>query len=341
MARFGKIKTSPRTHRSFAPRVCGTLKAQGVKAVREIGLDGPFCYRYRLEDAELLESVKAFGVLTPVIVTNAGRPVVIAGHKRLHVAKALKLKEVPVLVAEKMELKDAFLLNLVFNWKQRCSDMDRARALGLAFREFYFRENEILSVVMPLLGLASDKAVLEFYRRSDQFPASFKDLVEDGQLSLRGVLPFLKFSENDQDYFAKNIGARMKLTSSQLLQAGEWLWDIMKRTGKCLRELCRDHKVLEKLNTRDMDPRTKADRFFARVKRLRFPGYSLYLEAFEERRSDILRDAKDLRLEPVQGFEEPGFELHARVKTPEDLERLLRELSSKRFSLNSLFEIAL
>jgi hypothetical protein len=95
------------------------------------------------------------------------------------------------------------------------------------------------------------------------------------------------------------------------------------------------------MNVRGMDPRTKADRFFDRVKRLRFPGYSLYLDAFQEKRSDILHDAKDLRLEPIQGFEEPGFELHARVKTPGELERLLRELSSKHSLLNSLFEIAL
>ena len=219
--------------------------------------------------------------------------------------------------------------------------MDRARALGMAAREFHFNENEILSGVMPLLGLPEDKALLEFYRRADQFPTSFKDLVEDGQLPLRGILPFSKFSGDDQDYFAKNIGAKMKLTSSQLLQAGEWLSDIIKGTGKCLLELCNEHKILARLDSRGMDPRTKADRFFARVKRLRFPGYSLYLEAFEERRSDILRDAKELRLEPVQGFEEPGFEIHARVKTPGELERLLQKLSLKRSSLNSLFEIAL
>jgi len=277
----------------------------------------------------------------PVIVTNDKHPVVIAGHKRFYAAQALKMKAVPVLVAEKMKPKDAFLLSLVSNWKQGCSDMDRARALGMAALEFHFKEQEILSSLMPLLGLPEEKSLAEFYRKADQFPSSFKDLVEDGQLPLRGVLPFLKFSKNDQDYFAKNIGSKMRLTSSQLFQAGEWLSDIMKGTGKCLREVCTAHKLLEKLDMRGMDPRMKADRFFARVKKLRFPGYSLYLETFEERRSDILQDAKELRLEPVQGFEEPGFELHARVKTPGELDRLLQKLSLKRSLLNSLFEIAL
>lgn len=325
MARDTKIKTSPCTH-----RVARDIKASSL-----------YCFRYHLADTCLQASIRKSGILMPIVVTQAERPVVIAGHKRFYAAQILKMKEVPVLVAEKMEPKDAFLLNLVSNWKQGCSDMDRARALGMAAREFHFKDSEILSIVMPLLGLSEEKSLLEFYRNADQFPESFKALIEDGQLPLRGILPFLKFSKNDQDYFAKNIGSKMRLTSSQLLQAGEWLSDIMKGTGKCLPELCKGHKLLEELSVRGMDPRMKADRFFARVKKLRFPVYSLYLETFEERRSEILQDAKELRLEPVQGFEEPGFELHARVKTPGELDRLLQKLSLKRSLLNSLFEIAL
>ncbi|MDD5226450.1 MAG: ParB N-terminal domain-containing protein [Candidatus Omnitrophica bacterium] len=312
-----------------------------VVKISRISKKTPYCFRYRLQDNALKISVKRSGILMSVVVTPGERPVVIAGHKRLWAAQALKLKEVPVFVAEKMEPQDAFLLNLVSNWKQGFSDIDRARALGMAARNFHFKEREILSVVMPLLGLSEDKAVLELYQRVDQFTPAFKDFVEDSELSLRGVLPFLKFSRDDQDYFAKNIGARMKLTSSQLFQAGEWLADVMKGTGKCLWKLCKEKKILSRLNTQGMDPRTKADRFFAHIKRLRFPRYSLYLEEFVTRRSKVLRDAKELRLEPVQGFEEPGFELHARVKTPAELDSLLRKLSSKRSLLNSLFEIVL
>jgi hypothetical protein len=219
--------------------------------------------------------------------------------------------------------------------------MDRSQALAMAVRDFHFDENEILSAVMPLLGLLGDKGALSLYQKADQFTPAFKDFIEDGPLPVRGVLPFLKFSKDDQDYFSKNIRTQVKLTSSQLFQSGEWLSDIMKATGKCLLELCKEHKLLAKLKTRGMDPRTKADLFFAHVKRLRFPGYSLYLEAFEERRADILCDAKEFRLEPIQGFEEPGFELQARVKTPAEFDRLLQKLSSKHSLLNSLFEIKL
>jgi hypothetical protein len=312
-----------------------------VLKISAISKKMPYGFRYRLRDDALKTSLKRSGILMPILVTDGERPVVIAGHKRIHAARALKMKEVPVLMVAKAKPKNLFLLNLVSNWKQGCSEMDRARVLEMATREFHFKENEILSTVMPLLGLAEDKSVLEFYRKAAQFPPSFKDLVEDGQLPLRGIMPFLKFSTSDQVYFAENIGVQLKLTISQLLQAGEWLVDIMKGTGKCLEDLCKGQRLLAGLDTRGMDSRTKADRFFARIKRLRFPGHSLFLEAFEAKRACILRDVKGLRLEPVQGFEEPGFELHARVKNAEELERLLEKLSLKRSLLNSLFEIAL
>jgi hypothetical protein len=194
---------------------------------------------------------------------------------------------------------------------------------------------------MPLLGLPGDRVLLEFYRRADQCPTSFKDLVEDRAFPLRGIGSFLKFSGKDQDYFSKNIGSQVRLTSSQLFQTGEWLSDILKGTGKSLGKLCEEHGILAKLGNRGMDPRMKADRFFARVKELRFPMQSRYLKVFGERRAEILHDASELRLEPIQGFEEPGFELHARVKTPGELERLIHKLSLKRSLLNSLFEITL
>ena len=311
-----------------------------VLKLSKVSKESPYCFRYRLRDEGLKTSVKRSGILMPVIVTNAERPVVIAGHKRFFAAQALKMREIPVLIAEKIKPKEAFLLNLVSNWKQGCSEMDRARAFGLAVRAFHFNEQEILSGVMPLLGLSGDGVTRELYRKADLFSPSFKDFVEDGQLALRWILPFLKFSGNDQDYFVENIGARVKLTSSQLFQVSEWLSDIMRGTGKCLREVCQEHRVLAKLGTRGMDLRMKADRFFARVKRLRFPGYAGCLDTFEERRADILHDAPGLRLEPIQGFEEPGFELHARVKTLGELDRLLQKLSLKRSLLNSLFEIA-
>ncbi len=301
----------------------------------------PYCFRYRLPDPDLQASIRRHGLLTPVLLTHEERPVVIAGHKRLHAARALKIKEVPAVFVQKMSPRDAFHLSLVSNWKQTCSEMDRILAIDRAVREFRFKDGEVLSTVMPLLGLPRDKALLEFLKKAGQFSVSFKDLIEDGRWPVRSLMPFLKFSERDQNYFARKTGTALRLTSSQLQQAGEWLLDVMRGTGKSLRKLCEEHGLFAGLDQKGMDPRTRADRFFSRVKTLRFPGYSKHLAIFDGKKQEALGDANEFRLEPIQGFEEPGFELHARVKNPQALERLIEKLSLKRTELNSLFEIAL
>ena len=333
MARIAKVKKTPKSARAVYPWC--------FRNVKSLATGMPFCYRYRLADPFLEASIKKYGILMPIVVSDAARPVVIAGHKRFHVARTLKMKEIPVFVAERVKPKDAFLLNLVSNWKGTPSDMDRVKALGMAARNFSFHESDLLSEVMPLLGLPEDKATLELLLKFDRFPLSLKDLIEDGQLSLRGAVFLLKFPRDDQEYFAEKIGSLVRLTSSQLLQAGEWLSDMMRGKGESLEVFCRKHKVLEGLHVPGMDPRAKADKFFARLKWLRSPHYSSFLEHFEEKAAPILRDAKGIRLEPVQGFEEPGFELHARVKTPEELDRFLQRMTEKRAALNSLFEIML
>lgn len=307
---------------------------------RTLETGGPFRYRYRLEDAGLEASIRQFGILMPILVAPGKRPKVIAGHRRLGAARALKIKKVPVRVMDPVRPRDAFLLALASNWRQEVSEMDSARALGMASRTFGFSEHEILTGIMPMLGLPQERALLPHYLAADAFPVALKELVEDGRVPFRGILPLLKFSKKDQLFFS-TIAAKAKFTSSQMLQVSEWLGDLIKRSGQGLQSLCRGHKLLAMLGGSGMDPRSKADRFVAKVKTLRFPGYSRFHERFEARKRDVLNDIKTFRLEPVQGFEEPGLELHARVKDAEALEALLRSLSAKQGALNSLFEIML
>ncbi len=341
MARHDNVRISSAILRRATPRVGGSSHSWGLKAVKEIKTGNPYCYRYRLADDLLQASIKRSGIMIPVLVTEGNRPTVISGHRRLHAARVLKFKNVPVAAVKKMTPREAFLLNLVSNWKHRCSELDRAKALGIAARKFVFSEADRVHLILPLLGLPEDKSLIAFYQKIDQFPRPLKALVEEGLLPLRSMSFLFKFSERDQTCFARRICSRARLTSSQLLQAGEWLADLIKGSGKDLESILKENMLPEELNVRGMDLRAKGDRFFAAIKRLRFPGYSQYAKAFEERRGDALRGAKEFRLEPVQGFEEPGFELHARVRNPEDLDRLLLRISEKRSALNSLFEIAL
>ncbi|HOW59435.1 MAG TPA: ParB N-terminal domain-containing protein [Candidatus Omnitrophota bacterium] len=309
--------------------------------VSSISKERPYCFRYRLQDATLKNSIKNLGILMPIVVAGTKRPVVVVGYKRFQLARELKLREVMVFQIGRLNPREAFLMNLVSNWRQRFTEMDCVKALTLASKGFRFPEKEILECVMPFLGLSGEKGVLQAYLEADALSPAFKDFCEDGNLPLRCLASFLKFSRSDQNYFVQKVAFKMKLTSSQFLQIGEWLADLMRGSEKCLEPLLKKSRILKELEHPSMDLRTKADRFFEAMRRLRFPGYSAFLDEFALRKSYLTRDAKNIFIEPIAGFEEKGFEFHARVKGPKELEVLLNTLAKKRPVLNSLFDVVL
>lgn len=303
----------------------------------------PFCCRHTVKDLALAGSIRRYGILVPLVVQNFhGKYRIIAGHRRFEAARALKLKKVPVLeIDENVSAKDAFILGLVSNWRQEFSDMDRARTIAKAIHTFGFTSESVSIAVAPLLGLTADQKTLDLYLKADAMPAPLKDLFEQKKIPFRSCSTLLRFSREDQEFFAAKIGARMRLTSSQVVQAAEWLADVVKRENQPLKSVLARPVFREIFGHATMDPRTRADRFFNAVKRLRFPGYAAYLEQFEKTRSLILREDGEIRIEPPAGFEEKGINLCARVKTPEDLDRILQKLSKSRSALISLFDFML
>lgn len=309
----------------------------------EISRQMPFCYRFRLGDRVLEDSIRRQGVLIPLTVQKLGnRYRVLAGHKRLEIARKLGCKKIPVYeIEKKLSAKDGLIFSLISNWRQDVSEMDRARALTKALQEFGFKADEVRNVVMPLLGLPEEQGVLGLYLKADAMALSVKDLFDEKKLPFRGVSALLRFSTKDQDCFARCLGSKMRLTASQFVQVADWLADIVKRDNKSLALVLKQNLLRKILNHPKMDPRTKADQFFAAIKKLRFPDYEAYLERFEKIRPLILREGKDIRFNPVAGFEDKGIDLHARVRTPADLERVLQKLSDSRSALNSLFDFML
>ncbi|OQA41032.1 MAG: Chromosome-partitioning protein Spo0J [Candidatus Omnitrophica bacterium ADurb.Bin314] len=311
--------------------------------VAEIAGDPAAGYRYRLEDALLRDSIRRFGILMPLAVREGKRGFgVIAGHKRLAAAKTLRVREIPVMLIDRgMSDRDAFLACLVSNWGQTTPDMDRARAVAKAIREFGMTRDEVTETVLPLLGLPADRNVFELYLKTDAVSGPGKALFLEGKLSFRACPAFLRLDREDQDVFAREVAARLRFTASQGQQVLEWLADILKRDGIDLRKLIRTKPFAGLLRRRGGDPRLAADRFHDAVRCCRFPSVSAFQAVFSGRADAFTRDSKNLRIGPVQGFESEGFELHARLRSPEELERLIHKLAGNRSLLNSLFDFKL
>lgn len=129
--------------------------------------------------AELTESIKAQGVLQPVLVRKDGQGYkLIAGERRWRAAQAAGLKEVPALVREVTEAQ-AFELALVEN-------LQRADLNPIEEAEGYHRLQEEFGLTQEQISqrVGKERSTVANALRLLALPNDVKNLVADGSLSM-------------------------------------------------------------------------------------------------------------------------------------------------------------
>ena len=106
---------------------------------------------------DLVESIKTYGVLTPILVRKSKTPEryeVLAGHNRLEAAKKADLTEVPVIIIEGLTEDEATMVVIETNALQRSfSDLtysERAKAISMQYsimKKNRYRRDIVDSVV--------------------------------------------------------------------------------------------------------------------------------------------------------------------------------------------------
>jgi ParB family chromosome partitioning protein len=129
--------------------------------------------------AELTESIKAQGVLQPVLVRKDGEGYkLIAGERRWRAAQAAGLKEVPALVREVTEA-EAFELALVENLQRAdLNPIEEAEGYHRLAEEFGLTQEQISQRV------GKDRSTVANALRLLALPDDVKAMVADGTLSM-------------------------------------------------------------------------------------------------------------------------------------------------------------
>lgn len=160
-----------------APARNGVLKL----AIESIHRDNSQPRRYFDEAklAELTDSIKAQGVLQPVLVRKDGQGYkLIAGERRWRAAQAAGLKEVPALVREVTEAQ-AFELALVEN-------LQRADLNPIEEAEGYHRLQDEFGLTQEQISqrVGKERSTVANALRLLALPKDVKSLVADGSLSM-------------------------------------------------------------------------------------------------------------------------------------------------------------
>lgn len=141
----------------------------------------PFQPRKRFSDYkldELVESIKAYGVLQPLLVTEKnGKYELVAGERRLRASKKANLKEVPVIVKkandeEKLEI--ALIENIQ---REELNPVETAEAYRKLMTEFHLTQEEMAKKVgKPRSSVANTLRMLAL-------PEEIKLALMDGRIT--------------------------------------------------------------------------------------------------------------------------------------------------------------
>lgn len=120
----------------------------------------------RLDD--MVESVKEFGVLMPIIVWKRDEDfIILSGHNRANASKLAGLKNIPVVIKENLTFEEATLIVTETNLRQRSfsdlSESEKAHCLAQHYNAMKSqgKRNDLLNEINELLTLS------EFQTKSD------------------------------------------------------------------------------------------------------------------------------------------------------------------------------
>ncbi len=149
---------------------------------------------------ELAASIRAHGILQPLLVSEAGegRYVLIAGERRLRAARLAGLREVPVVVRERLGREEEIELALVENLQRRdLSPLEEARAYEQLRTELGLTQAEIAARV------GVDRSTVANALRLLKLPPEVRSMVEDGRLTAGHARAILALPEADRVRWAE------------------------------------------------------------------------------------------------------------------------------------------
>lgn len=159
------------------------LTSAGTRLLPATEVDpNPYQTRLRFDEtalAELAESIKANGLVQPIVVRSVnGRFQLIAGERRWRAAKKAGLEFIPAVVKQ-VSNEQAMEITIVENLQREdLNPMEQARAFDRLAREFNLTQEQISAKT------GKDRTAIGHFLRLLRLPESVQTLVENGELSM-------------------------------------------------------------------------------------------------------------------------------------------------------------
>jgi len=224
----------------------GTQKARmEMVALKKIRSEGEgwdaYLLRSRVDATKLAKSVKANGIVEPVTLEEWGSGYrIICGFLRVAAARAAEADQVPAVVYAKSALspREGYMTALSSNAPgSSLTDADRIMALSKGKNVFGFTEDELVTLVTPLVGLPQSHKVIREYVKLAALPKGLMGILAEGAISRQHAEAILLVESEDQEWFYRNVIDLLALSASETRSFAAGGLDLASRGELSFREV--------------------------------------------------------------------------------------------------------
>jgi hypothetical protein len=292
-------------------------------------LPGPYTMSFGHDPGPMIESIQKVGLINPPLVDTdeEGRVRIVAGYRRILALKSLGEKQVRCTdlsgegLAASEKLLVAFYDNLA---TRRFNGMEKAMILQRLTN--HFREEEVVSRYMPLLGLPSHRPTLHIYTRLNGLESELQAAFAKDGISPKTVRALLGMDSPSRSVCFKWL-SNLNFNFNQQSQFIEFAIDLSLIYKKSISNLFAGEPFVSIISDEEMNTPQKAKAALNYLRSLRMPQLSRAERVFREMTRD-LDLPKDVRLHHTPFFEGPDYRLELHFRNGEKLRELVLALAS-------------
>ena len=300
--------------------------------------DDFFRFTFAPQIKELITSIRQVGLLTPISLRTQGDGLqIIAGFRRMAAVTECSLDEVPVFIYHHISDKEALLISVHQSIFARSLNLIEKVNILSKFMDIGLSQQEVITIIMPLMGIAPSPKLLQDYMSLMDLPDEVKYYIVKNNLVLINAIKFLKFPPSQLQVLI-NFLNRYHMGNNQFKEIITLLYEISRRDVIGINTLLFRQEIrdIEKDNHLSQPQRLEALKRFLKTRRL--PHLSRMEEEFEK----IVKELKlppFIRISPPLFFEGDRYKLEASFSSEDDIKKIIERLNlifDFRFSIFDL-----
>jgi ParB family chromosome partitioning protein len=230
-------------------------------------MDHPFKVLDDDRMAEMIESIRQYGVMNPALVRllPGGKYEIIAGHRRKYACKKLGLVTMPVRVLE-LEEEDAIILMVQTNLSQREELLPSEKARAYRMKSDAIKRHQGIRGKNTIEeigeGTSDSAATVKRFLRLSYLTDNFLDMVDEKKIGQEQAIHISYLNEELQTWIYEILEqSQVSMTTDQakvLRKVGEEgyldkpkIWEILMKTAKKKRKYTMKQDVLDRYFTEE------------------------------------------------------------------------------------------